>query len=45
VRAREPEHERLLETTAAGDGEAAAAAIRDHLAITEQYVVEALTAR
>jgi DNA-binding GntR family transcriptional regulator len=44
IRAREHEHAAILEATAAHDGERAAAALREHLAITEQFVVERLTA-
>jgi DNA-binding GntR family transcriptional regulator len=44
IRARQPEHERILAALAAGDGEAAARELRNHLEQTERFVIEQLEA-
>jgi DNA-binding GntR family transcriptional regulator len=42
IRAREHEHQRILDACAAGDGATAAAELRTHLEVTERFVVERL---
>jgi DNA-binding GntR family transcriptional regulator len=42
IRAREPEHARILAACAAGDAERAADELRAHLEVTERFVVERL---
>ena len=42
IRAREHEHQRILEACAAGDAATASAELRTHLEVTERFVVERL---
>ena len=42
IRARQPEHEHILETCASGEAESAADALRAHLRRTEQLVIAQL---